>query len=145
MAVTIKPALEALQSHLVASARFRGNVEIGEPKDPPADWTAAILLQSYVMPATTLAKTIERRDVIIRIYRNALSEPRSHIEFEMDNAVSEVIEDLLGDFDVGGNVRNIDVTAMTVSFGYQSIGRTLYRIGDILVPMIIDDSATFVA
>lgn len=141
MAVKLKAPMQAIQSFLQASARFRA-VTIGEPFAPPEGLQCAILLESYAIPQLTLASTIERRTLIIRIYTAASEESREATEFLLDDAVSEVIESFLGDFDLGGAIRNIEPTGITCRFGFQTIQQQLYRIADISLPMTVDDSAT---
>ena len=141
MVVKMKDTLLTIQEHLRGTQRLP-SVGIGEPMDPPEDMHAAVFLGPYSNPATTLNGSIELRSVIVRIYLNALEEPREEIEFKMDEAASELHSDLLGDFELGGDVRNIEPTLMTVTFGYQSIGGVMFRIVDILIPMTVDDNAT---
>lgn len=147
MAKTMKATIQRMESFLSALG-YLDTVSVGEPKEAPQGVHGSIFLAPYTHIGTTLNGTIERRAVTIRIYLNALAEPREDIEFNMDAIISELQEDLLGDFDLGGDIRNIDVTFMTVEFGYQDIGAqggaVKYRIGDLLIPMIVDDSAVFV-
>ena len=145
MVVSLKPTLQILQGYLSASGWFPGGASIGEPLAAPGDMASAVFLARSEHPSTTLSGTIERRWVTIRIYRNALAEPRENIEFDLDTVVSQVQSDLLGDFDLGSTVRAIDVTSMSVEYGYQTFDTTIYRIADLQLPMIIDDSASFTA
>ena len=143
MVVKLKSTLQALQGFLQASGRFQA-VTIGEPKDPPDGVHGAIFLADYGMPMVMLnGGSVERRTVTVRIYINALREPRGDIEFLMDDIVSELLEDFCGDYDLGGTVRDIKPTEITTRFGYQTVGQVLYRIADITLPMTVDDSATF--
>jgi len=103
------------------------------------------MLAAYSIPATTLNRTIERREVSIRVYINAMREPVEEIEFDLDTIVGDIMEDLCGDFSLGGTVRNIDATAVVTRFGYQTISGMMYRLADITLPLIVDDSAAFVA
>ena len=141
MVVKMKDTLKTLREHLRGTQRLP-SVGIGEPMDAPQDMHAAIMLSAYSNPTTTLNGSIELRSVIVRIYINAMREPREEIEFDLDEAVSELHSDILGAFTLGGNVRNIEPTLMTVTFGYQSIGGVMFRIADILIPMTVDDNAT---
>ena len=141
MVVKMKDTLRKIEGYLKGTQRLP-SVSIGEPMDPPEDLHAAIMLSAYSNPATTLNGSIELRSVIVRIYINALQEPREEIEFKLDEAVSELHSDILGDFDLGGDIRNIEPTLMTVTFGYQSIAGVMFRIADILIPMTVDDNAT---
>ncbi len=140
MVVKLKNTLKTIRESLKGTQRLP-SVGIGEPMDPPEDLHAAIFLGPYSNPQTTLNGSIELRSVIVRIYINALREPREEIEFDLDEAVSELHSDILGDFELGGDIRNIEPTLMTVTFGYQSIGSVMFRIADILIPMTVDDNA----
>lgn len=142
--VKLKPVFTAMQSHLAASGYFPGGVEVGEPKSAPADLHAALILGDGAHTSTTLATTIEQREIIIRIYINALDQPSEDIEFTLDDVMAEVEADLLGDFtlEVTG-VRRIVPLGITSRAGYQEVSGTLFRILDISIPLEIDDSATF--
>ncbi len=141
MVVKLKGPMQAIKSFLAASGRFRA-VTIGEPFSPPEGLACAVLLESYEIPMLTLASTIEKRTVIVRIYVAATEERREDIEFLLDDAVSEVIAAMLGDFDLGGDIREIDPTGITVRFGFQIIAQQQFRVADISLPMTVDDSAT---
>ncbi|HLA18302.1 MAG TPA: hypothetical protein VJ253_03185 [Dehalococcoidia bacterium] len=144
MVVRLKPVLQLLQGYLAASGHF-ASTSIGEPKDAPGNTHGAVMLAAYSIPATTLNRTIERREVSIRVYINAMREPVEEIEFDLDTIVGDIMEDLCGDFSLGGTVRNIDATAVVTRFGYQTISGMMYRLADITLPLIVDDSAAFVA
>ena len=142
MAVKLKTTLLNLQSKLQAGGRF-ASVSIGEPTDPPNDRHAAIILDRYENVSTTLTGTIERRRVIVRIYTRAFQEARAEPEFWLDEVAREFMEDVWGEFDLGTIVRNVEPLESRVDFGYQQIAQTWYRIADIRLAMIVDDSATF--
>ena len=149
MAYDIEDTLRFIQSHLAASSRFV-HTQIGEPKSPPAGGlTASVRMDGQAVSLLSLQSTIETHTVIIRIYRNMLAEPQEDAEIEVAQAVSEVEEDLIGDFDLGGTVRNIDIggqhgAGVSARWGYVDVGGTLYRIADITLPFIVDDSASLV-
>jgi hypothetical protein len=145
MAVTLRATLTAIQSYLQASARF-DSVSVGEPLSAPAGISAAVLLSDNRIDALTLNSTIEIRTVVIRIYVSALAEPKSDTEFVLDETQAELIEDFCGDADLGTNgIRAIDVKNIVTRYGYQTIGaggnNAIYRICDITLPLIVDDSA----
>ena len=94
---------------------------------------------------TTLSKTIETRTVSIRFYHMAvLDAPDPETELRLGELVDEIIEDLLGDFDLGGTIRAIDPTGIEVDWGYQTIQNVAFRVVELKVPMTVDDSASFV-
>lgn len=148
MAVKLRDTLIQLKSYLQASARFN-DVTVGEPLSPPSGVHGSVLLSDNRMDALTLTGTIEVRVVTIRIYVSALQEPKEDTEILLDDIQAELVEDFCGDFDLGSNgIRNIDVKNITTRYGYQTIGaggnNSIYRICDITLPLVVDDSATFV-
>ena len=68
--------------------------------------------------------------------------PVAHREREIDAAMSNLEEDLFGDFDLKSTVRNIDVNGVSADYGYNDIGGTTFRIVDVTFPFIMDDTAT---
>ncbi len=144
MAKTLKVTLQNIQTMIKALTALKlPDVTIGEPKAPPESKHVAIMLRRYTNPSTTLTGTVELRTVGCRAYINMVREPIEEIEFDLDEIAVSIIEKFCGDYDIGAQVRGIDPTLITVEFGYQTIGQTLFRIADVLVPLIVDDSASF--
>lgn len=149
MAFLIRPTLQAVQSHLLASGWFR-DVRVGEPKSPPDELTAALWMDSASVVALTLSDTIELHVVMIRLYENVLTEPTEGIEFLLDQALAQIEKDLFGDYDLGATIRNIDIggkhgTSYQSVLGYIEIGDKNFRVADITLPLEVDGSATLVA
>lgn len=144
MAILLRNTLIIIKDYLQRSGLF-DSVDIGEPNAPIAGWHASLLLTRVEIPEVTLTGTIERRTVLLRIYTEAYRDPRSDIEFGMDERQAKIIEALLGDFDLGSTVRDLEPTLITVNYGYIEIGGKMHRVGEIALVMTIDDSATFVA
>ena len=146
MAKTLRTTIQALASHLEAYGGL-DYVHIGEPARLPEGYTAVIQNIRVRSEMTTLSKTIETRTVSIRFYHMAvLDAPDPETELMLGELVDEIIEDLLGDFDLGGTIRAIDPTGIEVDWGYQTIGSPgiSFRVVELKVPMIVDDSASFV-
>lgn len=143
MTVTIKSAIQVIESHLNASGYFPGGVSVGEPSDPPSDDFASIFMGNIEHASTTLNGTIERRTWIIRLYVKAFREPRWEIEYLLDEMYADIMTRLLGDYTLGGNVRNIEPLNLRLAPAYQTVGGTVFRLADISVPMLVDDSATY--
>lgn len=149
-AFEIKATLLWIQSHLAASGYLPYN-RIGEPKqDIAEELGAAVWLTTATVTQVPLGGspgTEEVHTVTIRFYMNMLSEPQEQIEFRLMEAVSKLSEDLLGDFTLGGTIRNIDVggqsgQGLQVTYGFIEIGGTMYRSADLGVPMIVDNAIT---
>ena len=118
---------------------------IGEPKSAVQDGLVSIIPMSGRIDETTLAAPREVHLVMLRRYVNAMREPGEDIEYEMDAWRAEVMEDIFGDFDLGGNVAWALPTEFVWSYGYQTIEQTIYRLLDLTVAYRIDDNASFVA
>lgn len=141
---TLFDTLKSMQSYLAASGRFRGGVGIGEPKAPPADWYAALICDESEVIGTTLSGTIERRTVTVRAYHNMLDDAEQ-TELDMSAMYAALLSAFLGDFDLGGSIRQVEPVGTRTSLGYITIGTTMYRVMDIKVNLVVDDSATFAA
>src|SRR3990172_3894021 len=102
MPFNVRPTLEAMLSYLQASGRVQ-HAQIGEPKAPPSSGSsAAIYMNNARITKVTLGgSTIEQHVVTIRLYRNMLAEPEGENEYALSQAVAEISDDLLGDFDLG--------------------------------------------
>ena len=146
MAFDIANTLSDLKSKFMEHGAFKA-VVIGEPKAPPEDTTCALWMVSTVPVALTLTTTVEVHVVNARVHMKALDEETERTELEMARIVSDISADILGDFDLGATVRNVDAagqygTAFGSQWGYADISHTLFRICDITIPLIVDDSAT---
>ena len=144
MVKTLRTTLQALASHLEEHGGFN-YVGIGEPARAPEGYTAVIQHVGSRSEQVTLKTTIEIRTISVRVYHRApLDAPDPEIELRMGEFIDEVIEQLLGDFDLGGTIRNIEPTGITLEWGYQTIQSEAFRVAELKVPMTVDDSATFV-
>jgi len=152
MAFNIRTTLNAIASH-IARTGYVNDVRIGEPTAPPDaidKMQAAIYMQSAQVVEVTLSNTIELHIVQVRLYRRAAfgeGDDAGDVEAEMALGVSQIASNLIGEFDLGGTLRNIDVagqygTAILSTWGYVTLGSTVFRTVDITVPLVVDDSAT---
>lgn len=152
MAFNITETLRQVQSHAAASARF-SQTQLGEPFDAPV---GAALLASVSMQAVSVVGlyldggTKEVHTVMLRIYRDVLKQPQADGETELAIAASELMQDIAEDFTLGARVREVDVAGqfgqpLAADWGHITIGSTIYRIVDIVIPIIVDDSATAAA
>mgnify|MGYP001589921058 CR=1 FL=1 len=144
-----KATLEQVHSYLAASGYFGGS-QIGEPKAPPQGvklFAAVYMMDASVTRVYVNGGLAENHVVQIRIYRNALLEPTKDIELELAIAVQQVASDLLGDYDLGATIREVDAGGMNgtpykTEWGHVDLGGVVYRVADITLPLNIDDSAT---
>jgi len=149
LAFEITATLRAVESYLLASGYFGSQAQIGEPKSPPGEGlTATVFMDRAGVAELTLGgKTIEQHVVTLRIYLNMLAEPQEDVELTLAKVVQEVISDLLGDYDLGATIRNVDAagqygTSVGTAWGYVDVGGVMFRIADVTLPLVVDDSAT---
>ena len=152
MAFNIKATLDAISSH-IARTGYVNDVRIGEPVSPPdaiEKMHAAIYMASAGVVSLTLSTTIEVHSVVVRLYRRAAfgqGDDAGQVEAEMALAVSQVTSNLVGEFDLGATMRNIDIAgqygqSLSATWGYITIGNTVFRTVDLTVRLVVDESAT---
>ena len=152
MAFNIKATLDAISSH-IARTGYVNDVRIGEPVSPPdaiEKMHAAIYMANAGVVSLTLSTTIEVHGVVVRLYRRAAfgqGDDAGQVEAEMALAVSQVTSNLVGEFDLGSTMRNIDIAgqygqSLSATWGYITIGNTVFRTVDLTVPLVVDESAT---
>jgi len=79
------------------------------------------------------------------MYRNWLEEPQKETEFVLDQFRADILEDVFGDFDLGGNIAYALPAEMSWTYDEPVIQDTRYRTINIEIAYRIDDRATFVA
>lgn len=142
MAVNNRTALQAMQSKLMAMGRVT-NAVIGEPKKAMQSGLVAIIPRAGRIDETTLQSPREVHEVTLRRYVDMLEEPSEDIDFEMDAWRSDILEDIFGDFELGGTIAYPLPTQFQWNYGYQTVEQTMYRLLDLTVVYRIDDRATF--
>ncbi len=144
MATANRATLINMRTKLIAMGGVH-NAVIGEPKSGVlADGLVAIIPSDGQIDETTLKHPREIHNVTLRRYSNAMREPGEDTEFEMDAWRAEVVEDLMGNFSLGGNVAYIEPTLISWTYRYLQMERVWFRLLDINVGYRIDDNAAFV-
>lgn len=146
MTLDINTILSAIESHAASSGHFE-RVNMHEPKNALGNGlTCAIWVQSIdpVPNNSGLTKTTARIAFTVRIYSNMLQEPEDMIDPNVISATESLMNAYSGDFELGGNVRNVDLLGqagnpMAAVAGYLNIGGTMYRVMDIALPLIVND------
>ncbi len=136
--------LNQVVSHALAVGLF-DQVNSHEPKSAPGNGLTAAIWVDYIGPTKSgLASTTGKLILKIRLYSSMLQEPQDAIDPELTNAVDVLLSAYSGDFDLGANVRNIDLLGATgiplsAQAGYLHQDVTYYRVFDITLPCIIND------
>lgn len=133
-----------------ATARFPGGVIDHEPMSAPdSGGCVAAWVSTTVTPILTsgLASVDLRMEAILRIMLDARVEPQGLIDAEVFGAASAVMEALCGHFSLGkiSGVRQIDIFGsdgepLRVASGYIQIDQTKFRVAEVYIPILINDS-----
>ncbi len=94
----------------------------------------------------TLGKSIDVLTIIIRFYHRFLNEDPEEVEERLNEIVSLFLTDLAGDLDLGSTIRNTDFAGQygePISATWFNLQDLKYRIVEMRIPLIIDDSLLF--
>lgn len=146
MSVGVAALINAVTSHASALGLF-DVVQGHEPKSAPGNGlTYAVYLQGMgpARAASGLQSASARVELTGRIYRPFISEPEDLIDPSLAVAADLLFTAYVGDFDLGGTARNVDVfgahgRGLDSRAGYQTIGQTVFRVLDITIPIIVSD------
>jgi hypothetical protein len=144
--VPVKGALDGIVSHALSLGLFE-RVNAHEPENAPGHGlTAAVWVQDIMpVPARSgLNSTSVRLAFTLRIYTSMLREPPDAIDPEVVAATDALMAAYTGDFELGGEVANIDLLGahgvpLRAQAGYLPIDGKLFRIMDITVPVVLND------
>jgi hypothetical protein len=146
MTLAATTILAQIESHALASGWFE-RVNRHEPKSSPGNGlTAAIWAQSIgpLPVASGLAATTSLIVFNVRVYTSMLQEPQDEIDPNVLGAVDALISAYSADFELGGNVRNIDLLGahspgLRADAGYLNQDGKLYRVMTITMPVVVND------
>lgn len=147
MTIGIRALIDAATSAGSASGYFDA-VQGHEPKSAPGTGLTFAVFVAALGPArggSGLAATSVRVELTGRIYKPFKSEPEDLIDPNMTDAAEALITAYSGDFDMGGNARNVDLlgaygTPLGFRAGYVTIDKSVFRFYDITIPIIVNDA-----
>jgi hypothetical protein len=147
MGLGTSTTIDKIVSHLLSMGLFE-RVGKHEPKNSPGSGLTAALWSERIVPhpvGSGLNVTAAVNVFMLRIYTNMISEPQDDIDPKMVAAADRIMEELSGDFGLGGVVSNIDLlgeagSPMSANAGYVTIAQTIYRVIDITIPVIVRDA-----
>jgi len=141
--------VDALFASVVSEAQRLGifTQVIGhEPKNAPPGGLSCACWWADISPARTsgLASTDGRVEFAARVYSNMLQEPQDGIDPDILSAVGLLIGAYTDGFTLGGTVMEVDLLgaygdALSAKAGYINHDNRLFRIGEITVPVIVND------
>lgn len=147
MSLNTTAVVSALESHASASGYFE-RVNGHETINAPGNGLSVGIWVQRIRPvalASGLAVTSARVEFTVRIYSSALQEPQDGIDPAIVEAADALFVAYGADFELGGNVRNVDLLGATgeplsANAGWVTFndGPT-FRVMDILLPVVVND------
>jgi hypothetical protein len=145
MSLGLRAVLDVLASHAWKTGHFE-QVLKHEPKNAPGKGLTYALWVDRVAPihGSGLASASAVVTVTGRIYGNMLAEPQDDIDTNVIGALDVLLTAYCGDFDLGANVRHLDVLGaegptLSASTGYLTQDNKLFRVATVALPVIIND------
>lgn len=145
MTVDLRAIRDMVVTHALESGYFE-RVNTHEPKNSPGNGISAAIWVRSLGPVKTsgLAQTSGLLVFNIRVTNNMLAEPQDEIDANLLDAVSGLMNLYSGDFELGGNVRNVDLLGMagvpmSMETGYLNQDGKMLRAMVITLPLIVND------
>lgn len=145
MALNAAGILNAVVSHAMTLGVFDA-VNQHEPKSPPNSGLTCSVTVDTVDPVQTsgLDSATARLGLMLRLYRSFASLPADTVDTDLLNAMSVLFTEYIGNFTLGGLIREVDVfgshgAALSVRAGYIDQGGQLDRVFTITLPLIVND------
>jgi hypothetical protein len=138
---------DILTSHAQATGLF-GEVLGHEPISAPGSGLTAAFWVSRIGPVPAgsgLRSTTARLELMATLLEPADTEPADSVDVDIVGAVDALLTAYSGDFELGSNVRMVDLlgaygTPLQAAFGYTRFaGGTTYRAATLTIPLIIND------
>lgn len=146
MSLDVTNILDQIVSHALTLGVFE-SVNTHEPKNAPGTGiTSAVWLQNLQpIRGSGLDSTSIRIEFRVRIYQNMTAEPQDATDPAMLTALAALMGAYTGAFTLGGIARAVDLIGiygppMGAVAGYVNHSGTLYRILDLTLPIITNDT-----
>jgi len=144
--MNVSAIFDAIVSHAMTTGLFE-RVNTHEPRNAPGNGLTCAVWAQSINPAlggSGLASTSGLIGFVVQIYCSMNTEPLDSVDATVIAAVDALMTDYSGDFELGGNVRNIDLLGqygkpLSMEAGYLEIDETLYRIMTIALPVVVND------
>ena len=144
--VDFEALFDGLISHQAASGFFEV-VARHEPKNPPgqgitcASWFQRMLPSQRVSGLNVTSLYLE---FVTRLYTNMLAEDQDEIDPQVLRATGHLFRLYSEDFELGGRVMEVDLLGshgqpLEAKAGYLAMGRVLYRVFDVITPLVVAD------
>ena len=146
MSLDIQGILAAVESHARSIGGLEDVVTV-EPKSAPGNGIYAAIWVSDITPTpggSGLAAMSVVLTLTVRVMKRMLSLPYGQIDPDMLAVVDQLMAAYAGAFTLGGEVRDVDLfgmygTKMAGRAGYLTLDKSMFRVMDITLPLVIND------
>lgn len=145
MALDINGILDAVVTHALTTGHFL-NVNEYESKQSSTNGITGEVWVERITPirSSGLANTSVRVELQVRAYANTMAEPYEDIDTNLAAAVDAYFTNLIGDYDLFGEARHIDIfgahgRGLEVETGYMNKDGREFRVFQIRLPIVVDD------
>jgi hypothetical protein len=144
-AAAVTALFAAVTSHAAETGLFE-QVTAHEPKSAPQGGLSCAIWVASIEPVLSsgLDQTSGKVVFNVRVYSSMLAEPQDGIDPDILAAVCTLLAEYSGAFTLGGSVREVDLLgesgdSLSAKAGYLSHDSRLFRVMDIVLPVIIND------
>lgn len=147
MPFDIGDTLDRMLTYLSQSGHIRGGQQIGaysQSVDTSQGAVGFITMVGLDVYAVTAGGQPMAQEVVkVTILLDALREPVDAVEKELALAATNIMADLLEEYDLGGSIRRVDPAgeggaSFSTRWGYIDISGKMYRMVDITIPLLVD-------
>lgn len=141
----VRNLFSQLTSHAATLGLF-DRIATHEPKNAPGNGLSLVFWAQEIQPVPSLSgldATTVRLEMRGRIYTNMLQEPQDAIDPNMVAAAATLISEYSSNFTLGGLVYSVDLLGehgegLTATAGYIPQDNRLYRVMELVLPLLID-------
>ena len=147
----LRGVLATVLDKVAGTGKFEAVVGYEPLSAPTERLTAAVFVADPLSPiaeSSGLAAADARLVIMVRVMRRALSEPLEDVDLDALDAADAVMDALAGGYTLGSTVRAVDLLGesgqgVEVQPGYATIDKTIFRLMDITVPVMINNVWTY--
>lgn len=145
MSLAVQTLVDQVVSHGMTTGYF-DRVNTHEPKNAPGNGlTMSVWFDNVELIRSSGLNSSSARIVLnIRISTSMLQEPQDQVDPNLALAFDALMAEYNGDFELGGNVRMIDLLGaygnpLSAMSGYVEQDKKIYRLFDIKLPLVVND------
>lgn len=148
MALNIDTILDRIVSHALSTGHFQVVQEHESKQSGTNSLTAGVWVEKIdPIKSSGLASASVRLELEMRLYNSTMQAPYDDIDSNLTKALDALFTAYIGDFELGGEARHIDIfgahgQGLGVRVGFINMDGREYRVFQIRIPIILNDCFT---